>query len=559
MARPNSPSSPSSPRADDNVSDGATALQVQQFLDDWHFRVIHSSLGVTWHRSRVLDTALTIFEINGVSICSEDRDALLDMDEEEYIETLVPLVPQSLRRNLHHVALQLQVVVSMTTRLRKGLEENKDAHVQEVLEEADGAGIAQQIMKEVIVHAAREVVDLKQQQKSWYTNTAKRMDRLTGCAAIAERAQQQLLAVETQLSTFGGNQNQKNKKVLMGISEGKDKQLVHSCFSGWCGHFLKFKAQKQIRDKYERMAVEAEDRLIQYREKKIINIRNVLMRKAGESDSLLIALCVETWQEFVEDGKKEGGTKAEMERMEEALRHQRENAKENTTSVMNRMAAESDEAMVSGCFNGWIKFSEEYKKDKEVEDQIKKTERALADHMAQKKEEAKGVLDRMSGASGTGLVMLCLKGWKDHIEEEKRDRALADQLNGNADRFKSLQDRQAGNARGVQTRVNDQMKANLMLRCIGVWQIEAKVARIDKYYQSKLDGKRKQLQSCQSLFKSFAAQLEQGLNAAQDEPASSGRGGKKEKSQKLSKENQSLSKTDGSVSLPDIHSRPVAG
>jgi hypothetical protein len=92
-----------------------------------------------------------------------------------------------------------------------------------------------------------------------------------------------------------------------------------------------------------------------------------------------------------------------------------------------------------------------------------------------------------------------------------------------------------------------------------VWQIEAKVARIDKYYQSKLDGKRKQLQSCQTLFKSFAAQLEQGLNAAQDEPASSGRGGKKEKSQRLSKENQSLSKTDGSVSLPDIHSRPIAG
>jgi len=405
------------------------------------------------------------------------------------------------------------------------------------------------------------VVDVKQQQKSWYSNTAKRMDRLTGCAAIAERAQQQLMAVEAQLGAFGGDQSKKNKKVLMGMSDGKDKQLIHSCFSGWCGHFLKFKAQKRIRDQYERMAVEAEDRLVQYREKKIINIRNVLMRKAGESDNLLIALCVETWQEYIEDAKKEGGTKAEMERMEESLRQQRENAKSNTTSVMNRMAAESDDALVSGCFNSWMKFSEEYKKDKDLEDQIKKTEKALAEHMAQKKSEAKGVLDRMSGASGSGLVMLCLRGWKDHIEEEKGDRALQDQLNGNADKFKSLQLRQAGNARGVQTRVNDQMKSNLMLRCIGVWQIEAKVARIDKYYHSKLDGKRKQLQSCQSLFKSFAAQLEQGLNAAQEEPApaSSGRGSKKEKSQKTPKETQSLSKTEGSVSLPDIHSKPVAG
>lgn len=549
-----------SPRGqDDYVSDGATALQVQQFLDDWHFRVIHSTLGLTWHRSRALDTALTIFEINGVSIGLEDRDAMLEMEEADYIDALVPLIPQTLRKNLHHIALQLQVVVSLTTRLRNGLEENNDGDVQEVLEEADGTGIAQQIMKQVIVSAAKEVVDLKHQQKSWYVNTAKRMDRLTGCAAIAERAQQQLMAVEAQLSAFGGNQSAKNKKVLMGMSDGKDSQLVHTCFSGWLGHFLKFKAQKVVRDRYEKMAVDAENRLIQYKEKKIINIRNVLMRKAGESDNLLAALCVETWQEYVEEGKKEGGTKAEMERMEAMLKEQRENAKSNTTSVMNRMAAQGDEAIVSGCFNAWVKYSEDYKKDKDLEDQVKKTEKALAEHMAQKKSEAKGVLDRMSAASGSGLVMVCLRGWKDHIEEEKEDRKAQDQLNEHSDKFKSLQLRQSANAHGVQTRVNDQMATNLMLRCCGVWQIEAKVARIDKYYHSKLDGKRKQLQSCQSLFKSFAAQLEQGLNAAQDEPpASSGRA-KKEKAQKTPKESQPLSKTDGSVSLPDIHSKPVAG
>jgi len=208
------------------------------------------------------------------------------------------------------------------------------------------------------------------------------------------------------------------------------------------------------------------------------------MRKAGENDNLLMALCVETWQEHLEDVKKQGGTKEEMERMERMLAESRDNAKANTTAVMTRMAAESDDALVTGCFHGWVKFSEEYKKNKEVEDQIKATEKALAEHMAAKKEDAKGVLDRMAGSAGSGLVMQCLKEWKACIEEDKKDRELANLLNGNADRFKSLQDRQAGNARGVQTRVNDQMKTNLMLRCIGVWQIDAKVARIEKYYLS---------------------------------------------------------------------------
>lgn len=557
MEAPLSPMSPKSSREED-LSDEATGLQVQQFLDDWHFRVIHSSLGITWHRSRVVDTCLSILEINGVSIDPEDREEMLDMDEEDFIAALVPHMPQPLRRNLQHMTMQLQVVVSMSTRLRKGLEENRDQDIQEVLEEADGAGIAQQIMKEVIVHAAREVVDVRKQQKTWYNNMSKRMARLTSCAAVAEKAQQQLLAVEAQLSQFGENQNAKNKKVLMGMSDGKSSQLVHTCFSGWVGHYLKYKAQIVMRSKYEKMAVDAEDRLIQYREKKIVNIRNVLMRKAGESDNLLAALCVETWQEYLDDAKKQGGTKEEMERMQRMLVDQRENAKSNTTAVMTRMAADSDDALVSGCFAGWVKFSEEYKKDKEVEDQVKATEKALAAHMAAKKEDAKGVLDRMAGASGSGLVMQCLKGWKEHIEEDKKDRELANVLNGNADRFKSLQDRQAGNARGVQTRVNDQMKTNLMLRCIGVWQIDAKVARIEKYYLSKLEGKRKQLQSCQTLFKSFAAQLEQGLNAAAEDPVSSGRHEKKHRSQKAPS-SKGLSKAEGSVSLPDIHSRPVVG
>lgn len=165
--------------------------------------------------------------------------------------------------------------------------------------------------------------------------------------------------------------------------------------------------------------------------------------------------------------------------------------------------------------------------------------------MEKKKEEAKSVLDRMSGASDTGLLAQTIKAWWDFIVEDKKDRALADQLNAQSSKFKSLADRQKGNAAGVQTRVNDQVKINLVLKCFSGWRLECQVYRVEKYFTSKIDAKRRQLDSVKSLFKSFAVQLEQGLGNAEGESS-----GRTQNSRRTKKGMES------SVSLPDIHQRP---
>merc|ERR1719450_1496495 len=122
-------------------------------------------------------------------------------------------------------------------------------------------------------------------------------------------------------------------------------------------------------------------------------------------------------------------------------------------------------------------------------------------------------------------------------------------MNGAGGRFKSLQDRQKANATGVQGRVNEQMKANLLLRSLKSWQIEAKVNKENTEFNRKLDQKRKQLQSVQQLFKEFARQLEEGLGRVDGD--SSGR-----RSQGTGRSKGHKSMKDGgagSVSLPDIH------
>merc|ERR1712113_161105 len=114
-----------------------------------------------------------------------------------------------------------------------------------------------------------------------------------------------------------------------------------------------------------------------------------------------------------------------------------------------------------------------------------------------------------------------------------------------------------GNASKMQTRVNEQMKQVLMQRTLGAWQLESKLHHVDKYYTSKIEGKRKQLGSVQTLFKSFAKQLEEGLSTVDEDGEESSRThhSRPKKSSGGGHGDSKMSKGEGSVSLPNIHSR----
>merc|ERR1719310_448099 len=107
-------------------------------------------------------------------------------------------------------------------------------------------------------------------------------------------------------------------------------------------------------------------------------------------------------------------------------------------------------------------------------------------------------------------------------------------MNGNNDRFASLNGRQKDNAKGVMGRYNEQVDLNIMLRHFCAWALDAKLERIMRFYNNKMESKKNQLQSVQHLFRSFASQLDQGLRQA-------------------SPRDSKTRRSDGSVSLPDIH------
>merc|ERR1719198_1539566 len=146
----------------------------------------------------------------------------------------------------------------------------------------------------------------------------------------------------------------------------------------------------------------------------------------------------------------------------------------------------------------------------------------MADFLAKKKDEAKGVLDRMNASTDSGLVEHVISSWvqmwKDEQDALKMERLMAE----NEARFASLAGRQKDNAKGVQQRVNEQMDLNLMLKHFSSWATDTKLERIMRHYNGKMESKKQQLQSVQHLFKNFATQLDQGLKGEGDSARDSG-------------------------------------
>jgi hypothetical protein len=278
----------------------------------------------------------------------------------------------------------------------------------------------------------------------------------------------------------------------------------------------------------------------------------------ADSEALLQTIW-KIWVDEVAEHKKDGDTAAAMKEMQDKMNALESAQKAKAGQFMTRMAAGNDASLKNLCLEAWIKFHGDYAKNKEFEDQVRAQEAAFKAHMDAKKDEAKAVLDRMSASSETGLMALMMQNWIQYYTEEKKSKELEYQLQASQGKFKSLNDRQKAGASNMQGRVNEQMSANLMMRCMSAWLIETKIYRVETHYKAKYESKRRQLQGVQNLFKSFAMQLEQNLGQDDDSSSRTDRGSKhrSKKSQKEAKGGEGMTKGgEGTVSLPDIHQRP---
>jgi hypothetical protein len=302
--------------------------------------------------------------------------------------------------------------------------------------------------------------------------------------------------------------------VLTNLIAGKDKALVHSVFSAWYGNFLKYKAEKDIHDMFRKQISDCEDKLIQYKERQLANVKGVLMRKAAEQDGGILDDVIRLWRKVIMDEKGDKEMQAHMKATQEKIANMNKANIANNKKFMTRMSAGNDNTLMELCWQAWHEFIVEYRKNKEFEDKVKEAEKQFQEFMAKKSEEAKGVLNRMTSGSESGLIAQSFQAWRDLYKDVKESREMEEaMLNGNA-KFNSIMGAQKGAAKGVAQRANELEDEIFISHIFHSWSCEASLGRIMKHYANKMDQKKSQLDQVQTMFQSFAHQLEQGIGGS---------------------------------------------
>merc|ERR1719265_1036436 len=482
----------------------------------------------------------------GVMLSPPEQNELLQLDEATMIDRLVSRMPQQTKEQFEHFFLQLQLIVSTATRVRTGLEEGQPKMIEEALNDAEQTGIISYILKMSTVQAGSEVTALKSQHDNWTVETESRMSKLLRGQDDAMQAQKQLAAAQAQLGHFQGSQKDKAYKAMMGVAGKNDKALMDAMITNWKSVVDRIKKEAEIRVEYQERIEGAQKRLFDYKQSQKGNAKGVLLRQAAAGDGALVGevfayLCKEPQQRRADE---EAAKK--LEEIEKKLAESMAKGKENAKAVLMRNLASGDNMLMDVCLEAWKAWLIDYKKNKESEDAVKAAEAKVAAFMKQKSGGAKGIIDKMNSATDSGLVEHVISTWISYQKEKKKAEEMEALINGANSKFASFGDRNKGSAMSAGQKATAVKEYGLCIHAMVLWTDLTKVERMLRYYQNRIEGRKHQLQGLQTMFKTFATQLESGLKEGTPRSQQAvGNGSKK-----------GMSKNEQSVSLPNIHKPP---
>merc|ERR1711920_454716 len=153
----------------------------------------------------------------------------------------------------------------------------------------------------------------------------------------------------------------------------------------------------------------------------------------------------------------------------------------------------------------------EEKKQKEFDEREERLQQQLGDMKSKSGGSAKGVLSRVSESSTSGITGNVFVHWRDHTKTEVRARNLENTIQASEAKFKSLNQKQKGNATHAAQNAIDLEEDNQLMNIFMNWAQEVEISRVVMHYSGKMKGKTEQLQQVQSMFKDFTAALEQGM------------------------------------------------
>eukprot|EP00435_Cladocopium_sp_Y103_P063622 s319_g25.t1 len=128
----------------------------------------------------------------------------------------------------------------------------------------------------------------------------------------------------------------------------------------------------------------------------------------------------------------------------------------------------------------------------------------------------------------------------------KRAREMDDAMGHFTGKLSMLKTRQEQTALEVQSRMNTQADNVLLYKFMSSWKQSSRAENLEKFFHRKLDNKRKQVAGVQTLFETFAKQIEDNLDDDDDEEPGL------ETRRKARQAKGGMQRGGMAVSLPDI-------
>jgi hypothetical protein len=526
---------------------------VSTFLQEKHYSMIGTALASKWDKFQSLSAAMKLMEQHGVTVPKEEQQRLEAMGSEaQMIEALVMKMPQQSQEKFQHFFLQLQLIVSTATRIRQALEQGKADLVEQAMDDADSTGVSQYILKMAIVQAGAEVTNLKKQHKHFVKDAAMKLSKLVHGQEDVMAARQRLQKAQGELAMFQTQQNEAIKKVLMTFAGGSSSALLHGCFSSWGVYVKRMRVENLIYEEYREEIEKAEQRLIDAKSEQLSSVKGMIEKNHKAMTENLCQEVFNLWKEDVEEHKQNLATADQVAEMEAKLKACQDHQAQSAKKVLARCGAASEQGLRDMCFHEWLAFHQEYLKNKEFEDKVKEEEKRIAEFMKGKSQGAQSVLTKMSEATDSGLIYTCFTSWAEYYKEEKRAAEFAEQMAGAQGKFGAFGERNKKSAKNAMERSHEHQLTMLYLKIWGAWKLETRMEQLMKKNQARIEGKRHQLLGVQSMFRDFAVKLESNIAQSADsnrEPLGP------PPSTYKKQYNRGMTRTEQTVSLPDIHSR----
>lgn len=497
------------------LSDEAIAAQLQQFLDRWHFQVMTSSMGQSWNRLEVVRSAVQMLAYGGVPLTEAEIIKLPRMEEEYMIDYIVDKMDESVRERFDEITEDYAELIAATCKIRSVLDLRSEQEIMDLIE-TDSSEMCQQVLKQAVLTAGGKVAHLHRCQNTWVNNMETRLDRLTRAAEIAEAAQKQFLIVEAQLGNLGGNQTSKVKKVLTHFAFATQQSQRQMTFAAWRGAVEQGKADKELREMNEQMIAEKEMKLRHMKARCKAMVIESVERMTQHDRLVMQQQWLMQWKREVDFLKKEKKSQEQLNKVLNRVYSVAKKQAEKATNVMTRRAKERETDLLSDIITIWRYFLQELQKEREFEEAVKQTEMKIQDHLQRRKEETAAVFDRMTVATQTGLLTSVLVAWQGVITEERKFHAMEKEVLQADEEFQCLRHWRSQAVENVQKKKIKMMDTSLLVLTMAAWCKETKENSTDKFYNHKVENKRKQLMAVQTLFKSFAKDLEEGLQVNDD-------------------------------------------